>query len=139
MKIVALLQPFTLALCHILRLKCKGEADFVIRESNRRLPGTPISIYEDRSLQECYTHCYHQPECKSVNINAVDGLGVCELMRKSSFDVKDKVTLEDSAGWEYHTTNFSSRLVSIANNPNEPIALNANIITGHHHLSILLD
>ena len=115
LNIVAFLQLFTIAICHILRLKCKGEADFVIRESGRRLLGTPIFTHEGMNLQDCYKQCYHQPECKSVNINAADGSGVCELMSKSSFNVKDKVTLTDSVGWEYHTTNFSSRLVSIAN------------------------
>ena len=113
MEIIILFQTLSVLHCHILRLKCKKEADFTVQKTKQKLKGIPISIHEDVALQECYAFCVHETKCKSVNAKTSNGVvEICELMRQSSSDVKDRGSLEPAGFWDYHTTNFSKRLVS---------------------------
>ena len=112
MRITAVLQLCTAVSCHILRLKCKKEAGFDIQYTGKKLPGPHLAIYRGINVRECYAYCIHEERCKSVNINDASVGTMCELMEKSASDSKDDVVPVSAIGWQSHTTNFSSRLVS---------------------------
>ena len=98
--------------CHILRLECKGEAKFTVKKPGSRSTEIPIAVYTDLKAPGCKSKCLHNPQCKAINFKNGHAK-ICQLLKKSRTNVFDNVTLSDSPDWEYQTTNYSSRLVSI--------------------------
>lgn len=95
----------------ILRLPCKGVAEFSIEVKKHWLKGTVIEEHDEVGLFQCYEYCFNNHRCKSINIQAGD-YGACQLNNASSHDMMDRANLTADDNWNYRSTNFSNRLVS---------------------------
>ena len=83
-----------------------------MEDQGYRLDGAIIKEFQDVDLHGCYKHCFDDSSCKSVNIES-GGYGICQLNNASSYDVMDSVFLSKDSKWDFHSTNFSDRLVCV--------------------------
>ncbi|XP_065053007.1 fibropellin-3-like isoform X2 [Rhopilema esculentum] len=108
--LVILQSTFLPLVCRLLRLPCKMIAEFKIVHRGYWLQGSVIAEFTEAGLQDCYGYCLHNPRCKSFNIEK-DDYGTCQLNSMSSHDVLDNKTLTANGNWNFHSTNFSEKMV----------------------------
>ena len=91
----------------ILRNECMSDGHFIINHPGKVLHGSVIST-SSQDEQDCQTACLMDTRCKSVNVNTNNGFG-CELNEKIVGDSGTEFI--ERSGWNYMSTNFSSRQV----------------------------
>ena len=93
----------------ILRSYPHVTANFIIVDSNRRLPYSCIKNTTVKSVQGCVGECILHVNCTTFNLHKEKG--ICELLNISKFDSVDLVRW--SPGWTHYETDDDAKLVRL--------------------------
>ncbi|XP_065070147.1 uncharacterized protein LOC135695109 isoform X2 [Rhopilema esculentum] len=105
--LISILSSVNLAMCWILRLPCKTEANFTISAVGYALEHN-VLMKLTLPLDECRENCIYTAYCKSFNYKQ-SGLENCEL--NSETNVTKPTNLVQKSNWTYFATNQFTRAI----------------------------